>query len=102
MVVGTSGQRPEVVEAPPGAFDARWSPDGRSIAIAAPKSPSSRDRDIWVVSANGTHARDIADAGPDDWWPSWSPDGTKIAFTDGYGASADVYLVNVDGRASFG
>jgi TolB protein len=49
------------------------------------------------MSADGTHARDIADAGPSDWWPNWSPDGTKIVFTDGYGASADVYVVNVDG-----
>jgi hypothetical protein len=29
--------------------------------------------------------------------PNWSPDGTKIAFTDGYAASAAVYVVNVDG-----
>lgn len=69
MVVGASGQRPEVVRAPPEAFDARWSPDGRSIVFAAPRSPHSRDRDIWVMSADGTHARDIADAGPTDWWP---------------------------------
>jgi Tol biopolymer transport system component len=51
----------------------RWSPDGKMIAF-------ERAGDLWMMRANGTHARQFTSGPGDDISPGWSADGTKIVF----------------------
>src|SRR3954447_706632 len=50
--------------------------------------------DVYVMNADGTHARRLARDVRD---PRWSPDGTQIAFTLDSGQGRDVYIVNASG-----
>src|SRR4051794_4315279 len=50
--------------------------------------------DVYVMNADGTHARRLA---RDVREPRWSPDGTQIAFTLDSGQGRDVYIVNASG-----
>ena len=78
-----------------------WSPDGTKIAFI-----SNRDYlfSLYVMNADGSNARLLADRPLEPAGPAWSPDGEKIAFTSGTGfgvgmsrPSADIYVLNVDG-----
>jgi Tol biopolymer transport system component len=63
-----------------------WSPDGREIAYslvhAGAHSPADDTADIWIVEADGSHARPVARGNSYKWLPHWSPDGTFIVYTD--------------------
>ena len=78
-----------------------WSPDGTRIAFI-----SNRDYlfSLYVMDADGSNARLVADRPFEPKQPAWSPDGKKIAFTSGFGfmigpgkPSADIYVINIDG-----
>ena len=78
-----------------------WSPDGTKIAFI-----SNRDYlfSLYVMDADGSNARLVADKPLEPAEPSWSPDGGKIAFTSGVRftlgmgkASVNIYVVNIDG-----
>ena len=78
-----------------------WSPDGTKIAFI-----SNRDYllSLYVMNADGSNARLVADKPLEPAEPAWSPDGGKIAFTAGVRASVgmskpstDIYVLNVDG-----
>ncbi len=58
------------------AAGARWSPDGKSLAVTA------RGTALWVIAADGgAEPRELTshNLGIDELW--WSPDGATIAFT---------------------
>ena len=78
-----------------------WSPDGTKIAFI-----SNRDYlfSLYVMDADGSNARLVADRPLEPAQPAWSPDGKKIAFTSGTGLMvgmgktyADIYAINIDG-----
>jgi Tol biopolymer transport system component len=60
-------------------FDPAWSPDGRRIAFTAGVAELNTN-DVWVMDADGTHARRLARFAAQ---PTWSPDGRTIAFVNG-------------------
>jgi dipeptidyl aminopeptidase/acylaminoacyl peptidase len=75
-------------------FDLHWvsdpqiSPDGRGIAYVRMAFDIKTDRPrgvIWLVGADGKHARPLSDA-VHSASPRWSPDGTRLAYL---GAGAD-------------
>jgi Tol biopolymer transport system component len=75
-------------DGPPGASEASWSPDGSQIAFVASsgdpdaKDPADWNEDIWVMDADGTHARKVVTTdGNDHWMPTWSPDGRHLIYT---------------------
>lgn len=53
-----------------------WSPDGRTIAFTV---WNNGQESIWIVGANGSRLRKIAEKAR---MPDWSPDGRRIIFTD--------------------
>ena len=79
-----------------------WSPDGTKIAFI-----SNRDYllSLYVMNADGSNVRLVADRPLEPAQPAWSPDGEKLAFTAGRGGklgfsklSGDIYVINVDGN----
>jgi len=64
--------------------DPQWSPDGTKIAFVSDRTgqayESSRNTDVWVISAGGGPLTKISDHQESDHTPRWSPDGKSIAF----------------------
>ncbi|MEO2006109.1 MAG: LpqB family beta-propeller domain-containing protein [Candidatus Poribacteria bacterium] len=78
-----------------------WSPNGQSIAFTVGFGGSS---DIYVMDADGSNPRKLADHAGNLTSPTWSPDGKSIAFAshsvfslDGPPTSADIYVMDADG-----
>jgi dipeptidyl aminopeptidase/acylaminoacyl peptidase len=77
-VVPIDGGTPRQITASKKAdFNARWSPDGRSIAFI-----SSRDGlpQVWTISTEGGEARKITDVSTGASGVVWAPDGKYLAF----------------------
>jgi len=73
-----------------------WSHDGKKIAFHAfalmnpPRNP-----EIWVMDADGSNQKKLADRGLD---PAWSPDNRQIAFASNReGGVFQVFAMNADG-----
>jgi TolB protein len=84
-------------------FNMAWSPDDKRIAVT--RLDSTRALAVWVMDADGRHAR-AAGAIPDSagraQWPTWSPDGKRIAVqvgrydrTDHSRDRADIWVIDV-------
>jgi TolB protein len=87
------------------------SPDGKKIAftratyieedVGGGSTKLIYTQDIYVMNADGSGLREVADDPAFDSGPSWSPDGSKIAFTRATNRadanSYDIYIANADG-----
>jgi len=79
-----------------------WSPDGRMLAVSAPKDGAGQTKGIWIVDAGGaTPPRLVAWAeGSSGFSPTWSPDGRAIAFHTREGNRRNVWAVPADGSTA--
>jgi Tol biopolymer transport system component len=70
-----------------------WAPDGTAIVYAV--RGENGHSDIWVIGADGSNPRRIAEG----YDPVWSPDGTKILYHGGVGEyhTSGLWLVDPDG-----
>lgn len=94
-----------------------WSPNGQRIAFSRgvpadlPRGILG-NRQLWVMNADGTDARQLTFAG-DNYRPRWSPDGKELVFASNRDATPeqaapidlsfgiyDVYTIDVDGTNS--
>lgn len=89
-----SGPWRQLTEAPGGAYDAEWSPDGRlAYAVRAPDAGRSTGRhDVWVMRADGSGQRAITTSGLNRA-PTWSPDGIWLAFLSARSGTFDAWAV---------
>jgi TolB protein len=79
------------------AADPAWSPDGKLLAYDF-RRPGFSILELWVVPADGTHARAVTRLGHESELPTWSPDGRRLAFeSDLRGGHYEIYSIGVDG-----
>ncbi len=72
-----------------------WSPDGRSLAIAAKHAGAD---DLVIVDVrHGRERRRIRLPLDGVTMPTWSPDGARIAFSGTRGGYSDLYTIAADG-----
>ncbi|MBK9925656.1 MAG: PD40 domain-containing protein [Anaerolineales bacterium] len=76
-----------------------WSADGRSIVTY---SGPAWNRELYIMSADGTNSHQLTPSGGNSQGPSFSPDGKWVVFTsyfDNYGDDngCEIYVIRVDG-----
>jgi Tol biopolymer transport system component len=82
-------------------WDLSWSPNGRSIALAA--KFAERDTELVVVDVDRGGIRRLTDNAEHDLDPSWSPDGRTLAFSrftlgrPTEWGPGEIYVINADG-----
>jgi TolB protein len=54
---------------------------------------------LFIAAANGSDERPLLAVSDTDYNPAWAPDGKSLVFTSDRYGSADLFLVNADGRA---
>jgi Tol biopolymer transport system component len=96
-----SGPWRQLTEAPGGAYDPEWAPDGRlAYVVRAPDAGRSTGRhDVWTMRADGTGQRPITTSGLNRA-PSWAPDGTWLAFLSARTGTFDVWAVPMTSDAA--
>jgi TolB protein len=73
-----------------------YSPDGSRIAFTVTQGANT---DIWIMSADGSGARQLTRDGAIDVSPTWSPDGRRLAFTSDRAGTPQVYVMGADGSS---
>lgn len=90
-----NGSGDRVIPTPPGEpWLHAWSPDGSRLAVAI--FPSTGERTIWVMNADGSDAHQVA-AAENVSAPAWSPDGTTIVYSARTERRTAIHLVAADG-----
>jgi eukaryotic-like serine/threonine-protein kinase len=69
----------QLTSVPLSVGQARWSPDGRQLAMSAFESGPTR---LYLVSAEGGSLRQLSVAQLDVGWVSWAPDGGSVIFSE--------------------
>lgn len=76
---------------------ARWSPDGRFLAVIV--APSTEALQVVLVSADGRALRTVSPNSQYLWGDAeWSPDGSRIAYimaTGPYGKAPDIFVTEL-------
>ncbi len=77
--IPVAGGEPRRITTKSGEYPS-WSPDGRRIAFA---SARDGDYDVYVINADGSGERQVADLPGYQFYPAWSPDGLWLAYESG-------------------
>ena len=72
-IAGPGDAAPRRLTRGPGDTSPAWSPDGTRLAFL-------RDKQIWLLPADGGEPEAVTDLPLGAGAPAWSPDGTRIAF----------------------
>jgi TolB protein len=75
-------------------YAARFSPDGRSVALAREVNGNS---DIYVIELARRTERRLTTSSSIDTSPSYSPDGRQIVFVSDRGRGPQLYIMREDG-----
>jgi Tol biopolymer transport system component len=76
-----------------------FSPDGRFIVYDTFGRNAARERDIFVLSTDGSREVALVEHPADDLFPLWSPDGRRILFASDRAGTMDLWMISVvDGK----
>lgn len=75
-------------------YDPNWSPDSTQIVFRSARAGVSG---LYVMQADGTNQRHLAQSQAGDSHPAWSPDGQQIAFLGYWGSGYALMGINADG-----
>jgi Tol biopolymer transport system component/DNA-binding winged helix-turn-helix (wHTH) protein len=78
------------------AVQPNWSPHGHRIAYWA---VHGGQRDIWTVSADGTHPVAVTQDAALDWSPVWSHDGRLLYFGSDRAGRMNLWRVSIDEKS---
>ncbi len=82
------------------SMDPAWAPGGTMIAFVGSSSGGWKQRDLFVMNADGSDRKQITTGAGAVENPTWSPDGTKIAFAtfpNADGSACELTVVDPDG-----
>lgn len=75
------------------------SPDGRYIVYDLPPDKDSPNRDLFLVSTDGSHEIAIVEHASNDLGARWTPDGERVIFTSDRTGTSDIWILTVaDGK----
>lgn len=78
-----------------------FSPDGRWIAYDLPPDPDARQRDLYVLAADGSSEARLVRHAADDFLLGWAPDGRHVLFASDRSGTVGAWLLPVtDGKAA--
>jgi Tol biopolymer transport system component len=77
------------------AVQPAWSPSGKRIAFWG-IPPTSGQRDLWTIPAEGGTPVPVTHDPPIDWSPAWAPDGRALYFGSDRGGSMNVWRAAID------
>ena len=72
----------------------RFSPDGSKVLFV---SRRTKNKDVWVMNADGGLQTQLTSDPKDDENARWSPDGKHIVFASDRTGNFDLYVMNADG-----
>lgn len=76
----------------------KWSPDGTQLIFRVwPTEDASFD--IWIMNADGSGMRPLADLEGEKQFAAWAPDGASVIFSLGPGDDNDLYRTGADATA---
>jgi len=64
-----------------------------STEIAYVSDSGRRNKEVWVMSADGTNKRRVTNNGSINLFPSWSPDAKTLVYTSFKGGLSELYLL---------
>ncbi len=76
-----------------GVFGLAWVPDGRMVYTASEGGNSN----LWIMEADGSSPRPLADSPGEELGPAVSPDGRFVVFTTNRGGSDNLWRMDTDG-----
>ncbi len=79
-----------------------FSPDGQTIAYDFPPQQDSPNRDIFLLSSDGSRQAPLVENPADDRLLGWTPDGTRVLFASDRTGSMSVWSVRVANGKSQG
>lgn len=71
--------------------------NSEDFVIAFTGEQDKNNRDIFLMTADGSNRKRLTTHPGEDWSPVWSPDGTRLAFISDRNGQSDLYLINLDG-----